>query len=145
MPHMAESVVVDLSRQGRDMFCVDDEPFPWWVSEEGPFARKLADDLYLVHVEIICTTVTPGDGRPEQFYHEDLGTGFWPQPVLLGVEFPWWISEDGFTYRSSGHHLPTVELEFFAKSVEGIPILGEAAQGKIRESGGNIVAKVASA
>lgn len=122
MPTIAKTVVADLSKQGKECFCVDGKPFPWWISEEGPSARKFADDLYVVHVEIICTA-TPGDGRPEGFSHGGLPTnGNWPQPVLLGEEFPWAISQEGITYRSSGNTLPTVGLEFFSRSVSGMPV-----------------------
>lgn len=120
-PPMAKTVEVDHSKDGRARFSVDGEPFPWWVSEEGPSFKKLATDLYLVKVRIIATH-TPMDDLAEGFSHGGLPSGEdWPQPVILGIEFPWLISEDGFIYRSQGcKDIPTVELGFFTESVEGV-------------------------
>jgi len=118
---IAETAVADLKNTGRAVFCVDGEPFPWLLSQEGPTARKIADDLYLVHVEILPISTTDDD-RPESFYHEGLKDG-WAQPVLQGITFPWCISSDGFTYTSRGcRELPVVELEFLCRSVECIPV-----------------------
>jgi hypothetical protein len=146
MPRIAESVVADLSREGLDVFRVDGEPFPWWISEKGPQATRLADDLYSVRVSIFGVT----DSLPETFYHEGLSpsdNSGWAQPVIQGIEFPWYISSDGFTYRSGGSsEIPVVELEFFAKSVEGIPIADEAGapkDGKVREASGYVIARTA--
>jgi hypothetical protein len=146
MPRIAESVVVDLSRKGRDMFCVDGDPFPWWISEEGPQVTRIADDLYSVWVGILG--FLSGHSGDAALTHGGLqGDEGWPQPVIIGIEFPWYISSDGFTYRSGGSsEVPVVELEFFTKSVEGIPIADEAGapeDGKVREASGYVIARTA--
>lgn len=139
-PKIAKTAVADLSKQDMAVFSVDGEAFPWWISEAGPSARKLADDLYLVHVEIFAT-ITEGDDRVEGFHHGGLPDWGWPQPIMCGTEFPWCISQDGFTYRSSGSTLPTVELEFFAESVEGMPVTDHEApdDGKLRMADGRML------
>jgi len=142
MPRIAETVVAD-ANAGDNAFMVDGERFPWWISEDGPAARKLADDLYLVHVTIY-SVIDYGSALVHGALPGPDG-GYWAQPILDGVEFPWWISDAGFTYRSSGRDLPSLELEFFTKSVEGVPVTAEQYDGKVRESGGNVVAIVNSA
>lgn len=107
---------------------VDGKPFPWLITESGPSVRKLGSDCYLVRVEIFVAT-SSGDTRPETFYHQADGAS----PVILGQEFPWPISEDGFEYHSGGStEIPTVTLEFFARSAEGI-----FHKGKLRDATGH--------
>lgn len=144
-PKIAKSAVVDMSRtEPRGCFRVDDEPFPWWLSEEGPTARKLKDDLYAVHVSIFVVSAE-AETLPETFYHEGLTNG-WDQPVLQGIEFPWCITADGFTYSSRGsREVPTVELEFFAESVEGMPVTDETElpdDGRVFSATGCVIARL---
>lgn len=120
MPTIAKTVVQNNAYDGHEpkaSFCVDGKPFPWWISEEGATAQKLMADLYLVHVNIFCVST---------FYHEGLEPsdgGGWAQPVMQGIEFPWYISSDGFTYHSrGGREVPTVELAFLAESVQGMEV-----------------------
>ncbi len=114
---------------------VDGKPFPWLITESGPSVRKLGSDCYLVRVEIFVVATSSNDARPETFYHGVDGDYL----VILGQEFPWLISEDGFEYRSGGiAEIPTVTLEFFARSAEGI-----LHTGKLRDAAGHVVAEPA--
>jgi hypothetical protein len=118
---IAETGVADLHKNGKEVFSVDGEPLPWWISDKGVSARKVSDGLYVIHIEIVVVNTKDGTS-PETFYHEGLTDG-WAQPVIQGIVFPWCITSDGFTYTSRGcSDLPVVELEFFCRSVEGIPV-----------------------
>lgn len=149
-PRIAKTVVVDLDAatggEPRAVFKVDGKPFPWFLSEDGPTARKV-HDLYLVSVKILVVSL-PGESLPETFHHEwdnPEENIHWGQPVIQGIQFPWTITQEGITYRSAGSKdIATVELEFFAESVEGIPVEDATppADGKFRSADGYVVRKV---
>lgn len=126
---MADSVVIRSRRNSNHLakFDVDGEDFPWWISEREPVVTQLADDLFSVHVEIIAVprvydnpenktlaACHVGDGdlsvRTEGYMGRRLFIG--------GVEFPWMITYDGFTIKTGGTTCQTVELSFFAKTVD---------------------------
>lgn len=147
-PTIAKTVVADINAgtdaDWRAAFKVDGESFPWLLSEEGPTARKVSDDLYLVRVTILVVSLA-GEGMPETFVHEwenaDLNIG-WGQPTIQGIKFPWLISEDGILYRSPGStDIPTVELEFFAEHVEGMEVIDGVSpeDGKVRSAEGRVI------
>jgi len=93
-------------------FDVDGQPFPWLLTEDGATFTRLADDLYLCHIHIVL--VRQADMAWLTFSHENQD----PAPMLGDTPFPWWISEDGFTYRASKKTIPTLELSFLAVSVD---------------------------
>jgi hypothetical protein len=99
---IADSVIADAETK---TFTVDGEPFPWFITEEGPQATRYRDDLYAVHVTVIAQTSFSSDGIIN--------------PVVNGITFPWYLTEDGFTYRTSRRKLPTIELAFFTKDYVG--------------------------
>lgn len=102
MPDFAEHVVIDLEAH---RFDVDDQKFPWFISEAGPKVKQLLDDLYEVRVTV--------------FVHNGFFcAGMHQQPVLSGIVFPWHITEDGMTYTATRTGPPQVELAFLAKHVE---------------------------
>lgn len=143
-PTIAKTVVCDLTKTDKDVFMVDGKPFPWWIDEKGPQVTKLADDLYAVAVDILVVSAT-GNDTPETFHHDGFGNNTWPQPIINGIEFPWYISQDGFTYRANCRICPVVELAFFAQSVTGIEIHDEQNQdhtdGKIFDAAGYVIAR----
>jgi len=100
------------------IFEVDGEEFPWWITEKGPKVAHL-QDMYAVTVEIYCIDrktlrdvpfSTTGD-------HNHI-------PVFGGVEFPWYITQDGYTYHQRDDIVSYVELTFIAETanVRGIVI-----------------------
>jgi len=113
--NIAEHVII--KRKLKFKFTVDGAQFPWYISEDGPQVTKLGNELYGITVAIFCVdretrcyqTFTVGsddeDCPPERF-------------SIGGVEFPWAISSDGFTYNVSSKSVPTVTLTFFARNVE---------------------------
>jgi len=151
-PRFAKTVVADIKaatrKDPRAAFKVDGESFPWLLSEDGPTARKI-HDIYLVSVKILVVSLKDED-LPETFHHEwknpEQNIG-WGQPVIQGIVFPWTITHDGLTYRSAGcKDIPTVELEFFAEHVEGVPLEDATppADGRFRSADGYVVRKVAA-
>lgn len=142
-PRIAKTVVAD-ANAGENCFLVDGEPFPWYITEDGPIARKIADDLYQVHV-LIYTCLFSGD-QLHGLHHEDKDIT-WDNPILSGIQFPWLITQDGFTYRASSLDVPSVELEFFAESVEGVPIEDAPlpADGEVRCADGYTIRRTAAA
>lgn len=100
------------------VFDVDGAEFPWYVTEAGPRVTRLADDVYAVHVEIFCM-----DKKTRGISFTMTGDSH--IPVIGGVEFPWYITEDGFVLKSEWKSLPTVTLSFLANHVDakGIPMI----------------------
>lgn len=104
MPDFAGQVVVDVEKR---KFDVDGKPFPWYLEDKEPEVKWLRDDLSSVKVTI--------------FAHEGFSCeGIGKSPVIAGIEFPWYITEDGFEYRAARGHVPTVTLAFLARQVLGI-------------------------
>lgn len=104
MPTVAESVAIDDAAR---TLMVDGKPFPWPISESGPAAHQLSDELYEVRVEI--------------FAHNGFScAGASRQPVIAGIEFPWYITESGVNYHVSRGELPIADLAFMARAVVGI-------------------------
>jgi hypothetical protein len=87
-------------------FTVDGDPFPWFITEDGPRATRFRDDLYAVHVTVIAQ---------DSF----ACTGIQASPVINGIMFPWYLTEDGYTFKTRRGDIPTVELSFFTKDYCG--------------------------
>jgi hypothetical protein len=94
-------------------FDVDDKPFPWHLTEAGPSFVKWSEHLYVVSVNII-PMLRDANARP---HTADFSHHIADQPVICGVEFPWMITEHGFTYRSSQQRT-VLYLAFEAESVD---------------------------
>lgn len=107
---------------------VDGKPFPWFISERGAVAKRVADDLFEVSIEIV--------GIAKLIEGDDFKAGDWLSLGLEGYagrylmiggsEFPWAITEDGVTIRASRKLYPTVTLSFFAKSVDSTQDIEDA-------------------
>lgn len=93
-------------------FTVDGDPFPWFITEEGPRATRLRDDLYAVHVTVFAQDSFSCDGIQAP-------------PVINGITFPWYLTEDGFTHRSRNGDIPSVELAFFTTDYFGPDVSDE--------------------
>ena len=109
MPKMADTVVI---RKDDYQFLVDGEDFPWHISASGPLVSKLHDDLYAIQVDIFPIDVKTHESLP--FTTAD---GY--LPCLGGVEFPWYISEDGYSFKSSKKNFAVLSLTFIARHVDG--------------------------
>ena len=99
-------------------FLVDDKPFPWYITKEGPILYQLAPELYTVRVTILnAHPFSVGD--PEALPRDDRGFALdmeaWPW--IQGRPFPWMITEDGWQLRSRRGDLVTLELAFFTRSL----------------------------
>ncbi|MCV7174935.1 hypothetical protein [Mycolicibacterium sphagni] len=95
-------------------FDVDGEPFPWYITEDGPRFTRLRDDMYLVHVRIIGILRESGEGFTGNIFQHT-----YPRRIeLAGHPFPWVIHEDGITYRSARMEAAYVELAFLAESID---------------------------
>lgn len=136
---IAETVVADLKQEGKSVFKVDGEALPWWLDESGPTATQIEDGLFLVHVTILAVAAV-SDRMPDGIQHAGLSTDCWPYPVIQGIEFPWLMGHDGFTYRAGCAVCPSVELSFYSRSVEGVEVLDTAPPGKYRDADGVLVA-----
>src|SRR5215212_7156200 len=70
-------------------FLVDDEEFPWYISERGPVVTRRADDWYTVEIDILLLD----KARNAEGRHEPLDFDYQPRkhvpyiPVIGGVEF----------------------------------------------------------
>jgi hypothetical protein len=78
------------------------------------------DAFYAVHVELFCVDKETGNTLPFSVTG-DRGH----IPVIGGVEFPWYLTGDGFVARSAWKNLMTVTLSFLSSrvDVEGIPMI----------------------
>lgn len=115
------------------VFDVDGAEFPWHITEAGPRVTRLMDDFYAVNVGILCLNK---ETREVSF----AAVGNMGRiPVIGGVEFPWYITEDGFVFRQSSKTVPSVTLSFLASQVdvEGIPMIDAR---ETYDNGGNRVA-----
>lgn len=108
---MAEEVIID---RDSHTFTVDGEKFPWFISEAGPSAMKLADDLYAVKVEIFAH-----QGFDNQMSE---ASPIFQQPMIAGIVFPWFITRDGVEYAHRGGGIPVVTLSFLTRSVSGAEV-----------------------
>lgn len=116
-------------------FDVDGEPFPWYISVEGPSFKRvgplvesISADLhptcYLVTVRIFCalayTRVVDFGGKTvaeltsPEFSFATSQSGL----VIAGKEFPWVISEEGVKYQHARREPASVTLSFFAQHVD---------------------------
>lgn len=104
------------------VFDVDGAEFPWYITKAGPRVTRLMDDFYSVHVEIFCVDKETHDMSFAFTATDDKGSY---APVICGIEFPWYLTENGFVFSSSKKSLPTVALSFFASQVdvEGITMI----------------------
>jgi hypothetical protein len=112
-------------------FDVDGQPFPWHITERGPAFSQLPNGLYVVRLEMFCI---PKDASGLGSFAQVHGHA----PVIGGLEFPWWITEAGLMYRASRKELATVQLGFFAESVDADCEIGGV--GGEYEMGGNLIA-----
>jgi hypothetical protein len=111
------------------VFDVDGAEFPWYITEAGPRVTRLMDAFYAVHVEMFC--VDKENGHILSFSTTgDRNT----IPVIGGVEFPWFLTEDGFVTRSAWKSLMTVTLSFLSSQVdvEGIPMIDARTTADVR-------------
>lgn len=92
-----------------NIITVDDVEFPWHIAEAGLHIRRLDDDLYGIHVELICAK----QDRRGGFYQRDM----YSPPQFGGIEFPWTISSEGFRYVCKPGKMPVLSLEFLAAHV----------------------------
>lgn len=106
---IAETVKVRPKR-----FEVDGEDFPWYISQRGAEVMRVDDDLYTVRVEIFLLDKVSRAAIP--FLSEDGMNSRVPQ--LGGVEFPWEIINDGYTYACGPKLVPTLTLSFYVKSAD---------------------------
>lgn len=112
------------------VFAVDGEDFPWLISDSGPTVSRVADDLYIVAVELLLI-VAPPDYRvldfaytcePESYVGGRCSVPF--VPVIDGVEFPWLLTDDGCRLKFGHKMLPELTVAFFAHHVDAnIPVV----------------------
>lgn len=84
-------------------FDVDGEPFPWFITPEGPSLTELPNGLSIVGVEILVLA--------------SFTASYGCQPVIgdrhgIARTFPWAIHEDGFVYTQRHTDAATVRLSF---------------------------------
>lgn len=97
-------------------FDVDNEEFPFYISEEGARISKLRDDLYQIDITILAARKGPYAGL-------NFSVNEWEPPKIDGIYFPWTISADGFTYQRTHKTVPTLKLGFFTYHIKtNIPI-----------------------
>jgi hypothetical protein len=93
-------------------FDVDGEPFPWYITEEGPRFTRVEDGSFVVHVPILPNV---GVGEVVAVHVDDKGLA--PYLTLGGELFPWSITEKGVDIHVASS-LTVVRLGFFARSVD---------------------------
>jgi hypothetical protein len=99
------------------MFTVDDQEFPWYISERGPIVARLTDDLYTIDVELLLLDRETKTYLP--FSYTSRGVGSVPYvPVIDGQEFPWTCTADEFVLRFSHKQIPSLRLKFYARNVD---------------------------
>jgi hypothetical protein len=115
-------------------FTVDGQDFPWFISERGPIITQLADNFYGIEVEIFCI------GRDSKQYLPFTTAGRdGHTPVIGGVEFPWLIAHDGYTFKSGCKNIPSVTLTFFAYEVESCRYIEDVRE--VYDNDGNLWAR----
>jgi hypothetical protein len=122
-PEIAKHVYINPVKGDENRFTVDGEEFPWYISERGPQVAKIADNLFTVHVEIPLTDKSRPwkreDAEDASRWLSFSASGYACRtPIIGGQEFPWVVTEDGFTFSASRKNFPTVSLAFFAAEVE---------------------------
>lgn len=137
MPTIAKTVVFNAEEF---VFDVDGKPFPWHLPEHPQVsARKITDGLYAVELAFMAV-IRDHETSPLSFEQTE-----WDQPFICGIEFPWWIDEDGVKFTVCRTDISMVELTFFAEHVEGIEVAEATSMpedGKVREIRGRCIARV---
>lgn len=114
-------------------FEVDGQPFPWYISEKGPLATRLADDFWRIDVEILALA-TPTEGMLPIGSSGRMGE----IPVIGGTAFPWLMTEEGWSMTAGHKQIPTVALGFLAHNVDtNMPVTDLRAEWADREVIGN--------
>jgi hypothetical protein len=117
-PDIAKHVYINMAKGDEHRFTVDGEEFPWYITERGPIVTQVSDNLYTIHVEIFLID----KNNPASGYNWDLSftaSGYAGRTPHIGDrEFPWAITEDGFTFSTSCRDFPKLSLAFYASEVE---------------------------
>jgi hypothetical protein len=129
MSKIANHVHIETTK-GQYRFDVDGEDFPWFVSDRGPQVTRVADDLYAIAVEIFCL-----DRETKDYLPFTTAGGRCQYPVIGGTEFPWTMSDTGYTFRCGWKTFPTVALTFFAEDVESSTLLIDDVRHVCNENG----------
>lgn len=94
-------------------FDVDGEPFPFFISEDGPSFTRLWDDLFRVDVTVYPVLAPGGDWVVVR-----VDEGLVPSLLIGGVRFPWAIADDGLTITVSRREMARVRLGFFCERLD---------------------------
>lgn len=98
-------------------FTVDGELFPWYL-EHTPIVTRLTDRIWAIKVDILCLDSGPDGCVPDRCLPFTTAGVNSHTPVIGGVEFPWSITHDGYTFTAGCKTFPTVSLSFLAYNVD---------------------------
>lgn len=139
---MIPDLVVIRNDHSPYMFTVDGVRFPWYVSERGPLITRVANDLYIVDVEVFL--MGNEDQKLVEFALKSSDPDVWAVPyvpLLGGVEFPWLITDDEMVLRFSHKQLPALSVRFYAHDVDtNLDVTDERRDGDVYCAGGWLIA-----
>lgn len=120
------------------VFDVDGADFPWYIDERGPRVAQVADDLFVVDVQILLVDKETMGYLPFTYeIPEHRGAPY--IPLIDGKSFPWLCTDDDMILLFSHKNVPTLSLKFFAHKVTGSLWVDD--QREVFSAGGGLIAR----
>ena len=109
-PKPAETVVI---RRQNHQFDVDGKEFPWWIERDGLHITR-HHNLYTVKTTIVL--IKKGEASTDLPL---LCTGKYGRtPIVDGTQFPWLLTNDGYTFEAGSKIFPRLTVSFYARDVD---------------------------